>query len=56
MYNCEEAGGLLLDANLNPLDADLSYETRVSFIAATNQKFLMKLCHKLIKILIRSDL
>ena len=36
----KEAGGLLLDANLNPLDADLSYETRVSFIAAANQKVL----------------
>ena len=36
----KEAGGLLLDANLNPLDADLSYETRVSFIAAANQKIL----------------
>ncbi len=36
----KEAGGLLLDANLNPLDADLSYETRVSFVAAANQKIL----------------
>ena len=36
----KEAGGLLLDADLNPLDADLSYETRVSFIAAANQKIL----------------
>jgi D-fructose 1,6-bisphosphatase (EC 3.1.3.11) len=36
----KEAGGLLLDANLNLLDADLSYETRVSFIAAANQKIL----------------
>ena len=36
----KEAGGLLLDANLNPLDTDLSYETRVSFIAAANQKIL----------------
>jgi myo-inositol-1(or 4)-monophosphatase len=36
----KEAGGLLLDAELNPLDADLSYETRVSFIAAANQKIL----------------
>ena len=26
--------------NLNQLDADLSYETRVSFIAAANQKIL----------------
>jgi myo-inositol-1(or 4)-monophosphatase len=36
----KEAGGLLLDAKLNPLDADLSYDTRVSFIAAANQKIL----------------
>ncbi len=36
----KEAGGLLLDADLNPLDADLSYETRVSFIAAANKKIL----------------
>jgi len=36
----KEAGGLLVDADLNPLDADLSYSTRVSFIAAANQKIL----------------
>ena len=36
----KEAGGLLLDAELDPLDADLSYETRVSFIAAANQQIL----------------
>ena len=36
----KEADGLLLDADFNPLDADLSYETRVSFIAAANQKIL----------------
>ena len=36
----KEAGGLLLDADLNPLDADLSYGTRVSFIAAANQGIL----------------
>ena len=36
----KESGGLLLDANLNPLDSDLSYSTRVSFIAAANQKIL----------------
>jgi len=36
----KEAGGILLDENLNPLDADLSYETRVSFIAAANKKIL----------------
>tara|TARA_B100000614_G_scaffold66737_1_gene59117 strand:+ start:6812 stop:7609 length:798 start_codon:yes stop_codon:yes gene_type:complete len=36
----KEAGGLLLDADFNSLDADLSYDTRVSFIAAANQKIL----------------
>ena len=36
----KEAGGLLLDAEFNSLDADLSYDTRVSFIAAANQKIL----------------
>ncbi len=36
----KEAGGILLDADLKPLDSDLSYETRVSFIAAANQKIL----------------
>ena len=36
----KEAGGLLLDADLKDLDADLSYETKVSFIAAANQKIL----------------
>ena len=36
----KEAGGLLLDSELKPLDADLSYETRVSFVAAANQKIL----------------
>ena len=36
----KEAGGILLDAELNPLDADLSYKTRISFIAASNQKIM----------------
>jgi len=36
----KEAGGLVLDAKLNPLDSDLSYQTRLSFIAATNQEIL----------------
>jgi len=35
-----EAGGLVLDAKLEPLDSDLSYETRLSFIAATNKEIL----------------
>ena len=36
----KEAGGLMLDANLKPLDSDLSYQTRLSFIAAANEKIL----------------
>lgn len=36
----KESGGLLLDSDLKPLDADLSYETRVSFVAAANQEIL----------------
>ncbi len=36
----KEAGGLLLDDSLKPLDANLDYQTRVSFIAAANQKIL----------------
>ncbi len=36
----KEAGGLLLDENFDSLDADLGYDTRVSFIAASNQKIL----------------
>jgi myo-inositol-1(or 4)-monophosphatase len=36
----KEAGGLLLDAEFNSLDADLSYDTRVSFIAAATHEIL----------------
>ncbi len=36
----KEAGGLILDANLKPLDSDLSYQTRLSFISASNEKIL----------------
>jgi myo-inositol-1(or 4)-monophosphatase len=36
----KEAGGLILDENLQPLDSDLNYETRLSFIAATNKEIL----------------
>jgi len=36
-----EAGGMVLDENLKPLESDLSsYTTRLSFIAAANQKVL----------------
>ena len=36
----KEAGGLILDDNLEPLDSDLSYETRLSFVAASNRQIL----------------
>ena len=36
----KEAEGLLLDADLKPLDADLSYQTRLSFIAVADQAAL----------------
>ena len=36
----KEAGGLMLDGNLQPLDSDLSYGARLSFVAAANQKIL----------------
>ncbi len=36
-----EAGGMVLDENLKPLESDLSsYTTRLSFIAAANQQVL----------------
>ena len=36
----KESGGLILDAGLKPLDSNLGYETRLSFIAASNQEIL----------------
>ena len=36
----KEAGGLILDENLEPLDSDLSYETRLSFVAASSKNVL----------------
>ena len=36
----KEAEGILLDSKLMPLDSDLSYETRISFVAAANKKIL----------------
>jgi len=45
----KESGGLLLDANLQPLDADLSYETRISFVAAANQEILDEIMSKINK-------
>jgi myo-inositol-1(or 4)-monophosphatase len=36
----KEAGGLLLDEKLQPLDSDISYETRLSFVAAASKEIL----------------
>ena len=36
----KEAGGLILDENLEPLDSNLDYKTRLSFIAAANKEIL----------------
>ena len=36
----KEADGLMLDENLQPLDSDLSYETRLSFVAAANKEII----------------
>ncbi len=45
----KEAGGLLLDGRLNPLDADLGYDTRVSFIAAASQEILDEIMSQISK-------
>ena len=45
----KEAGGILVDENLNQLDANLSYETRISFIAAANQGILDEIMSKINK-------
>lgn len=42
-----EAGGIILDQNLKPLDSDLSYETRLSFIAAANNEILKEMSSQL---------
>ncbi len=36
----KEAGGLILDSNLNALDCDFNYSERLSFIATTNKNIL----------------
>ena len=46
----KEAGGLMLDANLKPLDSDLSYQTRLSFIAAANKKILDEIMSQIKKL------
>ncbi len=36
----KEAGGEVLDENFEPLDSDLSYQTKLSFIASSNENIL----------------
>ena len=36
----KEAGGIILDEELKPLDSDLEYSTRLSFLAASGKKVL----------------
>lgn len=43
----KEAQGIILDENLKPLDSDLEYETRLSFIAAANQEILAEIKNQL---------
>ncbi len=43
----KEARGLLLDENLEPLDAELSYNTRISFIMASNKSMLDEITSKI---------
>ncbi|MEM2785548.1 MAG: inositol monophosphatase family protein [Candidatus Nitrosotenuis sp.] len=43
----KEAGGIILDESLRPLDSDLGYETRLSFIAAANQEILLEIKNQL---------
>lgn len=42
-----EAGGIIIDKNLAPLDSDLSYDKKISFIAAANQEILNETIDKL---------
>lgn len=43
----KEAEGIILDQNLKPLDSDLEYETRLSFIAAANKGILKEISRQL---------
>jgi len=42
-----EAGGLIVDRNSRPLDSDIGYEKKISFIAAANKKILDETIEKL---------
>ena len=43
----KEAGGLILNENLEPLESDLSYETRLSFVTAANIEILDEVFSKI---------
>lgn len=43
----KEAGGMILDHKMKPLDSDLAYETRLSFIAAANKEILKEISKQL---------
>lgn len=43
----KEAGGIILDQNLKQLDSDLSYDTRLSFIAAANKDIFNEVTRQL---------
>lgn len=43
----KEAGGIILDQKMKPLDSDLAYETRLSFIAAANNEILEEISKQL---------
>ncbi|MGQ0376936.1 MAG: inositol monophosphatase family protein [Nitrososphaerota archaeon] len=44
-----EAGGFVLDSDLKPLDSDLGFETKLSFIAAANKKILDEIVSQISK-------
>ena len=43
----KEAGGLILNENLEPLESDLSYETRLSFVTVANKEILDEIFSKI---------
>lgn len=43
----KEAGGIILDQKMKPLDSNLAYETRLSFIAAANNEILKEISDQL---------
>ncbi len=43
----KEAGGIILDQKMKPLDSNLAYETRLSFVAAANKEILKEILEQL---------